>query len=340
MSNLKISYVFFLIVFCFFTSCSAKKNNPCHDELLTVNQLIKTNNNQTICFDTIDSYDLDFEDKKSLEIFGHLTFPDIKKDKYSVIILTHGAGGIRRYHSNYIDLLNKNGYAVFQIDHYTPRNIRYDKTFTKISGITFMIDAYKALEILKTHPMINKVGYVGWSQGGVGPILSHFPHVTKFINSNKYIFDAAISIYPYCGFTFPDKMPTNTPLLMITGDEDMLTPEQACRNLYSKFFKGDGKIKHISIENAHHGYDNPFLYFGFTLDNLPSLVVTNNDCTLTISKTGRIITLTNKDVSVPGASSELLDRCSIRGVKVKYNSEARKKTEEVLLNFLTKNQFN
>ena len=54
----------------------------------------------------------------------------------------------------------------------------------------------------------------------------------------------------------------------------------------------------------------------------------------------RIITLTNKDVSVPGASSELLDRCSIRGVKVKYNSEARKKTEEVLLNFLTKNQFN
>ncbi len=340
MSNLKISYIFFFIIFSLFSSCASKKNNPCHNKSLIENRLIKTNTNQTICFDSIDSYDLDLKEKKSLTIFGHLTFPDVEKKKYSAIILTHGAGGIRRYHQNYIDLLNKNGYVVLQIDHYTPRNIRYDKTFTKVSGITFMIDAYKALELLKTHPMIDKIGYIGWSQGGVGPILSHFPHIVRFINSNKYEFDAAVSLYPYCGFTFPDETKTKMPLLIITGEEDMLTPEQACRNLYSKFFKGDGKIKHISIENAHHGYDNPFLYFGLTIDTLPSLVVTNNDCTLTVAKTGRIITLNNKDVSIPKTSAELLDQCSTRGVKVKYNSKARKKTEELIIDFFAKNQFN
>ena len=36
-----------------------------------------------------------------------------------------------------------------------------------------MNDAYAALEILKTDSRINNVGYLGWSQGGVGPILTH-----------------------------------------------------------------------------------------------------------------------------------------------------------------------
>ena len=160
-----------------------------------------------------------------------------------------------------------------------------------------MIDAFHALRLLKSHPLIDKIGYIGWSQGGVGPILSHFPHVTEFINGNRFKFDAAVSIYPYCGFTFPDNSLTGTPLLMITGQEDMLTPEQACRNLYSKFYASGGKINHLSLEDAHHGFDNPFLYFGLTIDRLPSLIVNNDACTLTISNDGRIITLTKKDVS-------------------------------------------
>ena len=37
---------------------------------------------------------------------------------------------------------------------------------------------------------------------------------------------------------------------MITGADDDLTPEAACRNLYSKFFRNDNKLEFISIENA------------------------------------------------------------------------------------------
>ena len=337
MDNPRLAYIFFLVFLFFLSSCSTIKHNPCKTESLVKTKLNENNTNETVCFRTIDSYDLSLNSKSPLTIFGKLTFPKIKKKKYSAIILTHGAGGIRRYHSNYIDLLNNNGYVVFQIDHYTSRNIRWDKTFTKISGITFMIDAFHALRLLKSHPLIDKIGYIGWSQGGVGPILSHFPHVTEFINGNKFKFDAAVSIYPYCGFTFPDNSLTGTPLLMITGQEDMLTPEQACRNLYSKFYASGGKINHLSLEDAHHGFDNPFLYFGLTIDRLPSLIVNNDACTLTISNDGRIITLTKKDVSTSEMGTQLLNNCSVRGVKVKYNSKATQKAEEIILNFFKRN---
>ena len=64
------------------------------------------------------------------------------------VIMTHGSGGKRRYHKN-IELLTDMGLVVFQMDHYGARKIKYDKTFSKVSGITFMNDAYAALKILK-----------------------------------------------------------------------------------------------------------------------------------------------------------------------------------------------
>jgi dienelactone hydrolase len=102
----------------------------------------------------------------------------LKKDSYDAIIMTHGSGGKRRYHNKYIDLTNRYGFSCISIGSLFSRKIKYDKTFSKVSGLTFMNDAYAALEILKTDPKINNVGYLGWSQGGVGPILSHF----KFVN--------------------------------------------------------------------------------------------------------------------------------------------------------------
>ena len=57
-----------------------------------------------------------------------------------------------------------------------------------------MNDAYNALKLIKTHPKINKVSYIGWSQGGVGPILSYFTDVTNFINNGKIYLGDKIKI--------------------------------------------------------------------------------------------------------------------------------------------------
>ena len=314
-------------------SCSREITDPC-SSTKPVSEL-ELISNSTLCFESVDSYDLNYKGKKSININGELFLPKVKVAKYNAVILTHGSGGKRRYHKKYVELLTSMGLVVFQIDHYAARKIKYDKTFSKVSGITFMNDAYAALKILKSSPQINNVGYLGWSQGGVGPILSHFEFVNDLLPINER-FDSAIAIYPYCGFTFPSESKSETPLLMITGADDDLTPEDACRNLYSKFFRNDGKIEFLSIENARHGFDNPFLYFGFTFERLPNLMVMNLDCTLTITGEGEIQNMNGTIINTPELSEYFLNKCSIKGVTVKYNAKATKITLDKVQKFFTK----
>ena len=308
------------------------KINPCGSDAKIFEKL-SLKDNAVVCFKTIDSFDLNYENKPELTIYGNLKFPEKKQKKYNAVVLSHGSGGIRKYHNNYIEMLNESGYIVFQIDHYLGRNMKYDGNFSKISGITLMNDVHKALALLKTHPQIEKIGYIGWSQGGVGPIMSHFQHINNYVNNSEHTFDASVAIYPYCGFTFPENSITTTPLLMITGGKDDLTPEKACINLFNKFKNGDGEINHISFEGASHGYDNPFLFLGYTFDKLPSLHIINNDCTLTISESRNIITLNNRIISGPKDSAEVLSQCSTKGVHVKYNEKAARQTKLEIIKF-------
>ncbi len=302
------------------SSCSRKIEDPCIYKDAV--DSISLSTDKIVCFNTVDSYDINHKDKGIIKINARLYLPDEKRENYAAVILTHGSGGIRKYHQKYVQLLTEIGYIVFQIDHYSARRIKYDKTFSKVSGVTFLNDAYAALDVLKKHPKITKVGYLGWSQGGVGPILTHFEFVNQLYSTDNR-FDASIAIYPYCGFTFNSSYNTETPLLMITGADDDLTPEAACRNIYSKFFRNDGKINLISIDNARHGFDNPFLILGITFDNLPNLKIINNDCTLTISKIGEIVNLSGVVINTPELSQYFLDKCSFKGVTVKYNHNAR-----------------
>ena len=165
------SFLLFLLIAVILSSCSRTKKDPCENQEPKAS--INAISDMLVCFESIDSYDLDYTGKKKIVINGQLYFPDTKKNSYNAVIMTHGSGGKRRYHDKYIDLLTEMGLVVFQLDHYAARKIKYDKTFSKVSGLTFMNDAYAALDILKTDAKINNVGYLGWSQGGVGPILTH-----------------------------------------------------------------------------------------------------------------------------------------------------------------------
>lgn len=327
--------IWILLVTFFISGCSSNKINPC-DKSSKVYKTINTETNQKICFESVDSYDLNYSGKPNIIIYGNLSFPKVKKDKYDAVILSHGSGGVRKYHEAYVELLNNNGYVVFQLDHYKARNIRYDKTFSKVSGITFMNDSYKALKLIKSHPKINKVSYIGWSQGGVGPILSHFKRVTDLIDNGRNIFDSSIAIYPYCGFTFDKGSVLNNPLLMLTGRDDDLTPERACINIYEKFNQDDNNINLISLEGARHGYDNPFLFFGFEFENYPSLHIINDDCTLTVSEKGEIMSLSSQKITGPKESAAKLSECSTKGVYVKYSPHATEITFEEIIRFLKK----
>ena len=125
------SVLLFLFVALVVSSCSRSKKDPCENQ---EPQHTITTTDVLVCFESVDSYDLDYVNKEKIIINGKLYFPDIKKDTYNAVILTHGSGGKRRYHNQYIDVLTDLGLIVFQLDHYAARKIKYDKTFSKVSG--------------------------------------------------------------------------------------------------------------------------------------------------------------------------------------------------------------
>mgnify|MGYP003313754744 FL=1 len=131
---------FFLFIALVLSSCSRSKKDPCENQ--EPQSTINAESDTLVCFESVDSYDLDYANKEKVVINGKLFFPDIKKIKYDAVVMTHGSGGKRRYHEKYIDLLTDMGLVVFQLDHYAARKIKYDKTFSKVSGLTFMNDAY------------------------------------------------------------------------------------------------------------------------------------------------------------------------------------------------------
>ena len=62
------------------------KINPC-DSDAKIFERLGLKDNAVVCFKTIDSFDLNYENKPELTIYGNLKFPEKKQNKYNAVIL-------------------------------------------------------------------------------------------------------------------------------------------------------------------------------------------------------------------------------------------------------------
>ena len=74
----------YLVLIFLLSGCAILRTDPC--ELYEVSSSLKTTNDQPICFETIDSYDLNYSGKRNINIYGKLFFPK-DKQKYAVVFL-------------------------------------------------------------------------------------------------------------------------------------------------------------------------------------------------------------------------------------------------------------
>ena len=91
-----IKLISVLLMFLIVTGCSNTKINPCSDET-KVYSSINIEIDKKVCFKSIDSYDLNYNKKPEIIIYGNLIFPKIKKSEYDAVILSHGSGGLRQH---------------------------------------------------------------------------------------------------------------------------------------------------------------------------------------------------------------------------------------------------
>jgi len=111
---------------------------------------------------------------ESVQISGKLQFPKKKwTGRLPAVVLLHGGGGPRASVKYWSKVLRKIGLATFTVDSNTargcgPKTRGVCPNYSLNQGMANIVDAYRALELLSTHPRIDsaRIAVMGFSVGG------------------------------------------------------------------------------------------------------------------------------------------------------------------------------
>jgi dienelactone hydrolase len=266
---------------------------------------------------------------KPVIIGGELRLPRGTTEKFPMVILIHGSGGISAATDRWAQELNSVGVAAFILDSFTGRGIINTLTDqSQLDSIAMMHDAFAALGKLATHPRIDpaRIAVMGFSKGAVAAIYSSNERFRAAYGPSNAEFAAHIGLYTPCNVTYQqDNKVGNKPMRFFHGIADDYVPIEPCR-LYVKRLKEAGAdVTLTEYSDANHAYDT------FTLASsvaMPSAQTTRN-CLIVESENGILL---NGRTNQPYTLS---DACVERGPHIGYNEAAHKATVEAVKQFLT-----
>ena len=203
--------------------------------------------------------------KKSVKISGKLIFP--KKESTGslpAVVLLHGSGGPRIGVKYWSKILQKIGIVTFIVDSNSARGCPLDsksrcKNDAEHQGMGSIIDAYRALELLSTHPQIdpNRIALMGFSVGGKATLYASVKRFQKMWGTPGLEFAAYIPFYPACNIKFDDdEKISDKPIRIFYGEVDEWSSPIPCQEYVDRLRKA-GKDATITIyPEAHHNFDH------------------------------------------------------------------------------------
>ena len=197
------------------------------------------------------------------------------------VVLMHGCSGLRNPEGRIFGLyrawmraLFARGYDVLSVDSAGSRGFGQ----TCIAGPDKVTeyrdrpkDAYAALQYLQGQPQVqpDRIGLMGWSQGGRAVLLSINDKSIGRPAGLKQDFVAAVAFYPgACSerqqskpFTQvePQQWTTAIPLLVLFGEADVWTPLKPCEAFLSAAKARGNPVELKTYANAVHAFDAPGL---------------------------------------------------------------------------------
>jgi dienelactone hydrolase len=190
------------------------------------------------------------------------------------VLITHGSQGIDSRMYDYVDALQKEGFAALVLDHWGPRGVGVthdDYRAGSLRGgneLNMGFDSHLAAELLRARGF-DKVGSIGESQGGGAAIMlqQKWAHAVIERNVNRLYnrsfkvkpIDAVVGLYGYCGFrnALRDGY-VATPLLFITGEKDDETPSKYCERYVGWMNERGGHAAILVLEGEGHSFDAPY----------------------------------------------------------------------------------
>ena len=131
-------------------------------------------------------------------IWGDLTLPQTQVERSPTVVLVHGSGGVTPREDRWADELRRAGAATFVLDSFTGRGIAFTaEDQSQLSSLAMIGDAYRALELLATHPRIDsaRIAVMGFSKGGFVALYSavkrfqrlHGPAGAQFATAHRLL---------------------------------------------------------------------------------------------------------------------------------------------------------
>jgi len=203
--------------------------------------------------------------EKTQTVWGTLNFPANAPDKnVPVVVVLHGGGGIGGHEERWLSVFNSMGLATFMVDSNWPRR-KCKKTFKKAipncndvhKGITRIVDARRALELLSKHPRIDpaRIGCIGSSLGGIGCLYQSVERFQKMWGAPGLEFAASVPMYPVCNFKYEeDDVMSDEPIRIHIGDLDEYGSAESCIK-YVERLRLKGKDITVTVyPGVHHSF--------------------------------------------------------------------------------------
>jgi len=203
--------------------------------------------------------------EKARTVWGTLNFPANAPDKnVPVVVVLHGMGGIHDSAEYWLSALNSMGLATFMVDSNWPRR-KCKKIFKKAipncsdvhKGITRIVDARRALELLSKHPRIDpaRIGCLGSSLGGIGCLYQSVKRFQKMWGAPGLEFAASVPMYPVCNFKYEeDDVMSDEPIRIHIGDLDQYGSAESCIK-YVERLRLKGKDITVTVyPDVHHSF--------------------------------------------------------------------------------------
>ena len=265
------------------------------------------------------------------EVYGTLIIPDSTHlEKIPLIIGVAGSYGWGEHHFQYLEMFRQMGIATFELNSFKSRNITSTVgSQTEITMAAMILDAYRALEVLASHPKIDKekISIVGWSLGGGVTLFSGWLPVKNAINK-ELNFASHLAFYPPC-FIDPENTDfTKSPIHIFIGELDNWTPAKPCEDLANKL-KPNTNIDVTVFKSSYHSFDTD------SKVHKNESAYNFSDCMFKLTPEGHVLmNYLNIPMSNPFLQKIGFSFCVTRGVFSGGNPEARKKSFPLAKSFM------
>jgi len=204
--------------------------------------------------------------EKTQTVWGTLNFPANAPDKnVPVVVVLHGGGGIHGSEEQWLSVFNSMGLATFMVDSNWPRR-KCKNIFKKAipncnnihKGITRIVDARRALELLSKHPRIDpaRIGCIGSSLGGIGCLYQSVKRFQKMWGAPGLEFAASVPMYPVCNFKYvEDDIMSDEPIRIHIGDLDQYGSAESCVKYVERLRLKEKDITITIYPGVHHAFD-------------------------------------------------------------------------------------